>query len=179
MHAHSTCLLLALLMCVSGAVGAAPIVYNIVNANDGVESVTGTITTKGTLGVLTGSDISAWALEARGLLNFTVNSSDNTILSFCCGLTATPELLVFDFDSDALLVFGMPAGPETREISYGREGIALLCHSNLCGSPVTYTITKPPAPQVIATVPEPAIWLLLAAGFVGLRSVLRTRPAAT
>jgi hypothetical protein len=127
MPANVMWMLAALLICISGTARGGPVVYNIVNATDAVESVTGIITTNGKFGALEPSDISSWAFQARGLLDFTISSSAETVL-FCgvaCGWTATAELLLSEIDTGAFATFGVVAGPNTREISFGSDGIVV------------------------------------------------------
>jgi hypothetical protein len=164
-------LLAAALMGVCG-VASANIIYN-VDISGGGETVTGTITTNGTLGVLTDANIVAWNLTATGQVDLSVVSPGNEACESSafggCGVTAEPDGILSDtgvvgaflafyggdfFDSPAIVFF--PSGVDVFPVT----GQAAIISEH-----VPYAIGTAPS------VPEPPTAILLAIGLVGLASV--------
>lgn len=179
-----TFLAASLLLLGPGLAAASPITYTL-DQTVGSGSVTGTITTDGTLGTLTASNISAWDLNLAGpgaSLNLT---NSNSALEFVgADLSATATDLFFNFsaaDNGYLL---------TQETGYHHSGYHYYCDSAGTGTcyagisdvPGYYKDASaqydstPTGTQVIATaVPEPAALALLALPLTAL-AFLRRRP---
>lgn len=102
----------AALLLATAAAGAAPIVYGfdttIVSANPTgnpaqSNTVRGTLTTDGTIGVLSAANILSWDLQLidnlNATYNYTLTPSNSAVVVFSgSALSATPTGLFFDFD---------------------------------------------------------------------------------
>jgi len=94
------------------ALRADGIVYS-VNQTEGWFTVTGTITTDGTIGVLSSNDITSWDLTLNGLATIALDTNNSTLLLAGNSLSATAGQLTFDFtaggSSNSYLGFHDPA----------------------------------------------------------------------
>ena len=84
-----------------------------VNQTEGAFTVTGTITTDGTIGVLSSVDIVAWNLVLNGSPVISLNTGNSTMLVVGNALTASATQLTFDFTAggtaNSYLIFHDPA----------------------------------------------------------------------
>ena len=116
-------LLAVALLCPFGMSIAKPIVYN-VHISDSTETVSGTITTDGTIGELFASDIASWNFTVVGPVSFSIASSEVGSGLYCggfstndpsnCGIVASASELIMQ---DTLLFgphseFHTPIPPE-------------------------------------------------------------------
>ena len=157
-------LLAAALLFACGVAAATPIVYN-VNISDGIETVTGTITTDGTIGPLVAGDISAWTFSASGPVNFLVSSTLFGALLDCglsCGLSATASSLTYDFSSaTAHSLFATVISDDVTGIAFLTGGVSVCLHCPM----LPFRFMPFQGLQTIGTatvsVPEPATVTLL------------------
>jgi hypothetical protein len=175
-------LLAAALMAVCG-VASANIIYNI-DLSGGGETVTGTITTDGTLGVLTPASIVAWNLSAAGPIVLTVASPGNLACPGAafggCGVTALAAGTLVETGAGAsafLTFYGGAIGtlpflsflPSFVEVALSDSPhVTALIPTGQGAVLGTAAIAPPPPP---ASAPEPPTAILLAIGLVGLGSV--------
>jgi len=142
-------------------------------------SVTGTITTNGTIGTLTTFDILSFNIlinEPPDSYNVLPGLPPNPSGASVVGtdLTATATELLFDFDatdSGYFRIFQVPPGGSglaapgwfLEDASYVSNGVTLTTGSDLLWGfqPMTGTVE-------IASTPEPSGFLLLASGLLGL-----------
>lgn len=166
----------------AGAASAANITYA-VNRTVGAGSVVGTITTDGTLGVLSASDIVSFNLELNGVgASYNLVSPANVYVSGV-DLTATSHDLYFDFSGIDGGRFLLQHGPEDGHTYYCAAASSADCIAGESVVPVFYSdassqIVPRSGEQVIGVVvPEPAAWATMLLGFSLLGAVLRRRSA--
>jgi hypothetical protein len=99
-----------------GAAHAATVTYN-VSPVLGLTQISGTITTNGTLGYLTGSDIVAWSMTVNGISFSSTNPGAVTEVSG--SLQATNTGLALTGTSGGLNLGNRPAGFNDPLISFG------------------------------------------------------------
>lgn len=170
---------------------ATDITYNFTQAFGGA-SVTGTITTDGTIGVLDTADILSWDITLHGLNGSSLNLTTSDTLWPVAGpdLTADAANLYFNFSG--------PAGNFTiQEAGYFSSGLYYYCDQDISGpcldgaSAVTTVYTDPinsvsgfpeTGNQIIATTsaptPEPESFVLMLSGMGAIAAYLRRRKAA-
>jgi PEP-CTERM motif len=156
-------LLAAALMGVCGV--ARPSIVYTVNISDGIEMVSGTITTDGLIGTPNASDITGWNLTAAGPAAFAENSSiPGAILlcSFGCGLTATATTLAYDFSSQiAGTAFFDCAGNCSIQFDTGEVDVFKASTGHFISESGNTIIAR-------AAAPEPGTFTLLGLGLAGL-----------
>ncbi|MBY8974940.1 VPLPA-CTERM sorting domain-containing protein [Rhodobacteraceae bacterium NNCM2] len=169
------------------ALPAAAATYN-VNLSIGAGSVTGTIETDGTLGVLATGNITDWELALfDGVDNFTLfgdgSANDNSqFVVVGSNLTATVNEIVFDFTpGTGLALFQAPTTGSGQTFfciegglcGAGAQSLTVLAgttFSNAVSSPQTGTVTI----GTVSAVPLPTGAALLLTGLAGF-AVLRRR----
>jgi hypothetical protein len=185
----SVIMLSGLLACASLA-QAGPITYTLTVTTIGSGTVTGSITTDGTLGTLTDADIIDWniALKPNPGTPFTLfgplSGNNSGYLSSGSNLSATATQLAFDFSLDGFSLFQNPAaGSSINYICFAGNGT--LC-GNFNGPSINdgtdvfgvNTQTEPLSSVVIgaaAGVPEPSTVGMLGLGLIGLGFARRFR----
>jgi hypothetical protein len=170
----------------AGLVGVSPAAATTYNINDGTASlgVTGTITTDGTIGVLSAANIADWNL----LLNNGSSTADLTgplsgnnssiFVSIGNDLSASATGLFFDFgDTSAPGIFSL-------RLPNGSASLASISFLNQFVEPASPEIVLfiSPSPSnligeqglvqigdvVTSPVPEPSTWAMLLLGFAGI-----------
>jgi hypothetical protein len=166
------------------------------------DSVVGSITTDGTLGVLHGANLQSWDLNLIDVTN-PVNSIEltqaNSLISVDLGtvLNANAGGIFFDFTSTGAFAFqasspGAASGFHYWCLSQGYFGCLdgnsiapnnvytflagddlVVAGTGTQGQVGNSPLDQPPPPT--GGVPEPAAWALMLAGFGGLGAVLRRR----
>ena len=155
----------------------------IVNETVAGGSLTGTITTDDTLGILSAANITGYALNiANGGMSGTIDPF--TTFAFVDGnaLTATGTGLFFDFggtSSDVFAFFGTP-GPlgvcfQVSDFCFTGSSVISLQFGD--GTQITgpRTGNYQFASAVAGAIPEPAIWAMMIAGFGVIGFGLRRR----
>lgn len=164
---------------------AAPVIYN-VNAQAGANTVTGTITTNGKIGVLAQDDVTDYSLSffRDGVSTGTADSSVFVQREIAgSALTASASDLFFDY-----------SGEPGSGFYFASEGFANYFCSNTnafgCGNGVNNTLTISTSLNesiirsgvqsinnavVTAAVPEPATWAMMLVGFGGIGFAMRRR----
>ena len=164
MHSTIVGLLAAALMC-GAQVADALIVYSVdVTDATGTETVTGTITTDGTIGSLVASDFIAWSFTAIGPVPFGPRSGATLVSCGAagCGIIATATTLLVSGASGTDVSFPTPPGG----ILFG-PGSFLVTPAD--ASFIFHTLTSSYTIAASArTVPEPSTVPLLAIAFACL-----------
>ena len=194
---------LALLL--GGAIGAfvlgagaanANITYN-VNQTIGAGGVTGTITTDGATGTLTGADFVAWSLLLTdGVSSFTLNQGNSDVLDYASNsslygapsvdVTATSTDLKFDFNGPDPGYLGFQAGGDYSGQHYWCLATASQAFACKGGGQtvapisvfVSYQFQGYSGNQIFASVaaggvPEPSTWAMMMIGVAGLGAAMR------
>jgi hypothetical protein len=170
-------LLAVALMCVCGVAAATPIVYN-VYISDGTETVSGTITTDGTIGVLAAGDITAWHLAAVGPQTFgpATGAGVECLPDFLggCGLGATSSTLFSIGDPFCTFPPCLPLGqvsflgPGGTSIGFSVLGIDVVgIEAGTCGPGCNGGYPLQGLGPIGAT-PEPGTFSLLGLALAGL-----------
>jgi len=161
---------------------ASLLTYDLVPFN-GNTSVSGTITTDGTLGVLTGSNIVNWTLNFTNVLgqSFTLIPANGQLDFSGSALTATSSSLVFNYDEPSglsALFFSYPTpfpvvvdGWEATNFSLDPLHYARLADTSDVNNSITNNLVIESGSETIATIaaiPEPSTWAMMILGFLGV-----------
>ena len=139
---------------------AMQITYDLFPVSGGESTLTGSITTDGTIGRLEATNISAWSIASTGKTAFSITSIVPGTTFSCgsaCGLDADDSFLRFDFAGmnditfewvgfAAVLLVGGPAG-FTAGLDLENGSFAEYC--NQCTSPIGAAAKIVPVPQSI------------------------------
>ena len=159
----------------SNIASAIPITY-VVDQMIGVGSVTGTITTDGRIGIISGNNVQSWSLDLNGIgaaHHITEGNSDVVVTG--ANVTATSTDLSFNFDGPAgFLLFqdGLFSGTQywcnastSGDCDQGKSVVPESFNSS------SAQFASASGYQVIATVaavPEPSTWAMMILGFAGV-----------
>jgi len=187
----------SLALALSSPAYAGPIVYT-VNQNVGAGGVTGTITTDGTIGNLDVTNFLAWnlLLSIPGQ-SFALDQTNSVVLSYQSGfygpanndVTATAHDILFNFDGTDGGYLGFQQGAYSGNHYWCNATITQGFDCKAGGQTVApisvfsaYEFQAFRGNVVIASVagsvPEPASWAMMLAGFGVLGTALRRRRAA-
>ncbi len=186
-HSRARAILGALAaMTLAASALAAPITYG-VNQAIGAGSVTGTITTDGTLGTLSQADITGWSLLlSDGTNTFSLKSGSSAVYLQGSDVTADASHVYFDFSGadSGVLAFQQNLFSGSHYYCNATQAASFYCAPGESVVP-TDVFSNPNFPrqalsgvQVIASaapVPEPASLVLMAGGVLAL--ALRRRQA--
>ena len=178
--------LLLLAMC--SAARAVPITYDLGAFSNGTSTLSGTLTTDGTIGSIAAGNITAWSFTMTGANTLAISSSDAGAQSQCLGtsgcFTATLTTLSFNFASltanDPFASFSSSVGGVLSGVLFTPSFQGPISANKGLGTtdfnPSSNVIGTAPAPSP-APVPEPATLLLLSTGLVvvGMRRRLKMR----
>ncbi|MGA2909822.1 MAG: PEP-CTERM sorting domain-containing protein [Terracidiphilus sp.] len=173
-------------MVAPAALRADDITYAVNESIGATGSVNGTITTDGTVGFLSASNIVGWDLTLNdGTDTATINSADSAVATFGGpGLEGSSTNLSFNYthaeETGAALIF-QESGEDVFYLGayLPFDGLNTLTISNVGGDEVTLYDNEPSSFVVIANVvpvPEPGTGglMLIGAGLLGLMMAWRT-----
>jgi hypothetical protein len=167
------------------AAQASPITYD-VNQTIGSGSVTGSITTDGTIGALTAADVIGWNLHLNdgtqtGDLVSGANGAFVVVEGSALAASLTALTYNYNFASGTDFYFGDTNSPFDGELCYtsysncwGPTGVGLYnVHEDGLSVFISQTGTQTIAS--VSAVPEPATLVLFGAGLAGLAAFRRRR----
>lgn len=171
-----TSLMAAGLLVAGASASAALLTYN-VSRTIGVGSVTGTVTTDGTFGVLATANMVSWSLTLNdGTNNFAITEANSDFIALGAGLTADVDSLDFDFSgSNTVFDFQNPNIGSGINFWCGEGATGTTCtgsHSGEYVNAAAATVSAGRSGTVsIATrdngVPEPATLVLVGMALIG------------
>ena len=181
----ATALLLA-----GAAAPSSAAVYN-VTRSIGTGSVSGTITTDNTLGVLASTNVTAYALtltDAQGSRTITQNGTSASTTVFGNAFSATSAGLFFDFNQAGQSgVYLANLGPQAfycvqTNGCFDYNGAGEAVTTNYAGG--NRTVLRESglvqlASAATGAVPEPATWAMMTLGFGAVGFAMRRKMAAT
>jgi len=181
---------------------AAPALANITyNVNETVlgDSVTGTITTDGATGLLTGTDILAWNLTLQGgAASFTLTTLNSVVLDYGTNgffgvpsndVTATASDLFFNYSGADAGYLGFQTNPpyggqqywcnathnQTFDCAVGESVVPVLFSDPSSAYDTSRTGNQIIGVAATSGIPEPMAWVLMLVGFGGIGAAMRRR----
>lgn len=170
------------LLIMAGTADAA--VYT-VNQTIGLGSVTGSLTTNGTIGALSASDFTAWdlLLTGAGGVTYSISQANSSVVAIGGSVTATNDNIFFNYSSGAndYLLFqdglftGMRYWCNASTSSDCLQGASVVPQSFNSPSAQFEARRGTIAIATVSAVPEPATWALMLAGFAMVGAAVRYR----
>jgi PEP-CTERM motif len=167
----------------AGAANAAPIVYNVSLPSPSTWTLSGTITTDGTIGALSLADITAFDLTAtNSSTTSSCISGSGCVLFGSSAFSGSATQLTWDFDESPQpeAAFSAPSGaficfgPSSGDCAFGNQG-NVAAYSDAGNTAQTYTGVQVLGRVATAAVPEPSTWAMMIFGFGVLGGVMRQR----
>lgn len=170
---------------------AAQIIYSVNTAVGTVGSISGTITTDGTIGTIVASNIVGYNLDVFGNgAQITVNTTNSSVFVGGNSLTASGSQLTFNFGNSnpSYLLFQESFGTGTKfACAASTPAFSTPCYQGLSAVPLSYNDSTAQYTgqgsggvltgnlQIGSAVPEPATWSMMLLGFCMVGFGLRSR----
>jgi hypothetical protein len=159
------------------------------------DSIVGTLTTDGTIGVLGTSNILSWNLALNDLItpadDFTLTDSNSTVLEDTgSALSATATTLSFDFGGTGEFLIQITTGPfsGTHYFCFSTGGACIAGESIVplqistdgvvatgASEPIGNQPLGPPITPTTGVTPEPATFGLMLTGLLGLSGTIKRK----
>jgi hypothetical protein len=163
----------------------ADIIYKLIPVDVNGVSLTGSLTTDGTIGTLSGGNFLSYQINlSNGFGSETLTSANSNLQINGSALSATSSQLIFSFNgdpiSDTFYISGYyPNGgfqlEEGSVIPSFSGGVEVYLGSALAGANGFEDLSGDQAIANVSAVPEPSAWAMMILGFVGIGFIAHRR----